>query len=199
MRVRIQQNNPLPSHLVANRALFDKIEAYFVVPDQPHSQATPDQISGYSVSPNLRPTLDRLLILTLDFQGEREVYLRTHTSNAYILGFNLEDQKSQQYRESKHMMFHGGYFSILVFSSFLFFIVALALRHKAMFALGIVTLFSGMSEATMSGLFAADLWDANLTYAKSLSFSLGIALIATYYFLVQLWSSTRHPFGQNGA
>lgn len=199
LRLKVQQPNRQPSLLVGSRSLFDRIEAFFVGSDQSEIRATPDQQAGNRVPPMQRPSLERRPVLKLNFQGERDIYLRTQTSSAYILGLTLVDQETYRHQETTSMMFHGSFFSILAFASLLFFIVALALRHKALFALGIITLFSGLSEATMSGVFSVELWDPEMTYAKSLSFYLGIALIATYYFFTEtLELKTTSPWAEIG-
>jgi hypothetical protein len=81
------------------------------------------------VPPENLPTLDRRPVFILGFGGERELWLRTQTSTAYVLSFSILDQEDYLCTESNRMMFHGSYFSLLLFATLLFFVAAAALGH----------------------------------------------------------------------
>ena len=200
LRIQIEKQTSRPVFLVASRTLFDLIEAYILAPNNlADAPSVPNQRAGLVIPPDERPTLDRRPVFVLDFEGSREIWLRTQTSTAYVLSFSILDQEYYLYSESKRMMFHGAYFSVLLFATLLFFVTSAALRHTALFALGLLTVFSAVTQATVLGFYATELWDPNLIYRNALSFAMGGTLIAAYYFFSQtLELKTASPWAEWG-
>lgn len=180
LRFNVENDANLPLLLEANNPIFDLITVFW---DSP--MGTTVQLGGMAIPPTERATQHRLPLYRLPDTGTNTIWIKTRTSGSYLLAFELWSENEFDNQYGQDMMIYGVYFGVLIVAIVLFLIGFVALREVALFSLTCMTFSFTVFQAILLGIGANQLWSPEDYYRSLLAISLGLSIIASYFFFSQ--------------